>query len=557
MKPTLLIRLAWLVCLLSATCEAATVEQLNRQLQELRDSFERVQQQQRMQIEALQRQIESLQVGTPANLNPTGTKTTATATATHPEFKPKPGTVDRPGASQKQLEEDLAVELAASANSSTNANPTSATAVTSGPPWRPSDPIRIGSAGSFLDIGLVGTFAAGGSTAHDIAPLEPGGHDPNQRGFSVQGVEASFSGAVDPYFRAAANIAYTLDAAGESAIELEEAWLETTSLPWNLQLRAGQLLTEFGRVNTQHPHGWSFIDAPLVSTRFLGADGLRNPGVRLSWLAPLPFFSELALSVQDSQGGTAASFRSGAALDQAPAGSAPFAYRHASNDRGVGAASDLLFTPRWSSSFDLTDSQTLLAGVSAALGPNASGDSGDPRTEILGMDLTWKWMSSHHHGGFPFVQVQTEGMLRRYEAAAFDWAVVPADESRVTTGDGVTPAQLGPETLVDYGLYGQVTWGFTKGWVAGFRGDYLAGDTADYEQGGLFWRTAGGSLVPLGRDLNRLERWRLSPNLTWYPSEFSKIRVQYNYDDRQFIGIDHSVWLQFEFLIGAHAAHKF
>ena len=55
----------------------------------------------------------------------------------------------------------------------------------------------------------------------------------------------------------------------------------------------------------------------------------------------------------------------------------------------------------------------------------------------------------------------------------------------------------------------------------------------------------------------RAERWRLSPNLTWYPTEFSKIRLQYNYDDREIEGVDHSVWLQFEFLLGAHAAHTF
>jgi len=61
----------------------------------------------------------------------------------------------------------------------------------------------------------------------------------------------------------------------------------------------------------------------------------------------------------------------------------------------------------------------------------------------------------------------------------------------------------------------------------------------------------------LGRDPDRAQRWRISPNLTWYPSEFSKIRLQYNYDDRDLIGVDHSVWLQFEFLLGAHAAHKF
>ncbi|MDB6122515.1 MAG: hypothetical protein JWQ71_1508, partial [Pedosphaera sp.] len=50
---------------------------------------------------------------------------------------------------------------------------------------------------------------------------------------------------------------------------------------------------------------------------------------------------------------------------------------------------------------------------------------------------------------------------------------------------------------------------------------------------------------------------RISPNLTWYPSEFSKIRLQYNFDHRNGIGDDHSVWMQFEFLLGTHAAHKF
>jgi hypothetical protein len=55
----------------------------------------------------------------------------------------------------------------------------------------------------------------------------------------------------------------------------------------------------------------------------------------------------------------------------------------------------------------------------------------------------------------------------------------------------------------------------------------------------------------------RAERTRLSPNVTWYPTEFSKLRIQYNYDDRKGVGTDHSLWLQFEFILGAHAAHKF
>ena len=55
----------------------------------------------------------------------------------------------------------------------------------------------------------------------------------------------------------------------------------------------------------------------------------------------------------------------------------------------------------------------------------------------------------------------------------------------------------------------------------------------------------------------RINRTRWSPNLTWYPTEFSKIRLQYNYDNRLQARDEHSIWLQLEFLIGSHGAHKF
>ena len=114
------------------------------------------------------------------------------------------------------------------------------------------------------------------------------------------------------------------------------------------------------------------------------------------------------------------------------------------------------------------------------------------------------------------------------------------------------PAVLGQETVTDYGFYTQLLYGFRKGWVAGTRFDYVTGDMGDYERRRLSYNGEA-----LGRDPLRNERWRVSPNLTWYPTEYSKLRLQYNYDDRRDIGVDHSVWLQFEFLLGAHAAHKF
>ena len=383
-------------------------------------------------------------------------------------------------------------------------------------PWSPSDPLRIGTQQSYIGISLDALMAAGYSTAEDIEALEPGGHDPKQRGFTLQNLEMTFDGKVDPYFRGQANIILQITPEGETAIEVEEAFLETMSLPWNLQFKAGQYFTEFGRLNPQHPHSWDFVDQPLVNGRFLGADGLRNPGARISWLVPTPFYSELFLGMQNSQGETAFSFRD--------AHEDGFLFGRPATETRVKSFSDMIFAPRYAASFDLADGHTIVMGASAALGPNASGQDSD--TQIYGLDLFYKWKPRHQSKGFPFVTWQTEAMWRRYDAAAF-------------AGDSEHPA-LPSETLRDWGLYSQVSYGFRRGWVGSLRGDYVTGRSA-----------------ALDPDPDRDTRWRVSPALTYFPSEFSKIRLQYNYDNRDNIGVDHSIWIQLEFLLGAHSAHKF
>ena len=107
--------------------------------------------------------------------------------------------------------------------------------------------------------------------------------------------------------------------------------------------------------------------------------------------------------------------------------------------------------------------------------------------------------------------------------------------------DLTAPVALPSENLRDWGGYSQVLWGFKPHWVAGLRGEYADGDKGVFDPFDVF----------------RGERSRVSPNLTWYPSEFSKIRLQYNFDNGQYIGQQHSVWMQVEFLLGAHGAHKF
>ncbi len=392
--------------------------------------------------------------------------------------------------------------------------------------WSPTDPIPLVKAGpAYMNVSLVANAAFGWSTEPDVEQLQGAHHDPNQRGFSLTGAELVLDGAVDPYFKGLAAIALVLEPGGETVVELEEAYLQTTSLPWNLQARLGQFYAEFGRQNPQHPHAWAFVDQAVILKRLFGPDGLRNPGARLSWLAPTPFYTELLLGVFNSDGGTAASFRGG----EGHAHGGEEEEHHGSEIHGgepvarsLRGPQDLLFVPRLTSAFNITDNQSIVLGASAAFGPNDSGANSD--TQIYGLDAYWKWQPENAQRGFPFVALQGEVLWRHFEAA-----------EREHDEEEILPA----ETLRDWGFYAQALWGFRPGWIAGLRGEFATGNDRSYAS-----------------DL-RTDRTRISPNLTFLPTEFSKIRLQYNYDHREQIGDDHSVWLQFEFALGAHAAHKY
>jgi hypothetical protein len=278
-----------------------------------------------------------------------------------------------------------------------------------------------------------------------------------------------------------------------------------------LQLKAGQFFSEFGRLNPSHPHSWDFVDQPLVNGRFFGPDGLRSVGARLSWLLPTEYYSEAFLAIQNSQGETLTSFRS-------RPGETLFGREIVASQ--VSSLADLLIVPRYTASFDLSDTQTLLVGASAAVGPNGTGEDG--RTRIYGIDGFWKWKPDNAFRGFPFLKIQGEVLRRDVRAAA------------------VPDLAISPATFRDWGGYLQFNWGYQPGRVVGLRVDRVGGDPSE------------------PADLASSSRWRLSPAFTWFPSEYSKLRLQYNFD--RFTAFDrdeHSLWLQLEFLLGAHAAHKF
>jgi hypothetical protein len=369
-----------------------------------------------------------------------------------------------------------------------------------------------------MNISFDGLFALATSSERHLDRLEVGDHDPQQRGFNARNAEIAIDGAVDPYFEGFANIVLKLGNNNETEIELEEAFLQTTSLPYGLQVKGGQFFDAFGRINATHPHTWEFADSPVVNGRLLGPDGLRGVGAQIAWTLPVPWYSQAIFAVQNGRGGTGYSFRN-------PGDNGVF-YGRMTIDREASALHDLVYVPRIETSFNPSDTQTVLIGASGAFGMNETG--AETHTQIYGADFLYKWKSARAEGGFPFVKWQTEAMYRRFEAGRGLDNLFPIDE-----------------TFRDWGLYSQVLWGFKKGWVIGVRGDYLHMQESSFTD-----------------DETRQSRSRISANITWYPTEFSKIRLQYNHDfldENAFLAgrdVD-SIFLQFEFILGAHGAHKF
>jgi len=369
-----------------------------------------------------------------------------------------------------------------------------------------------------MNISFDGLFALAYSSARNLDQIEVGDHDPQQRGFNARNIELAFDGAVDPYFEGFANIVFKLDNDNETSVEVEEAFMQTTDLPFNLQLKGGQFFAAFGRINPTHPHTWDFADDPLVHGLFLGPDGLRGVGGQISWIVPVPWYSQLILGVQNGRGSTGFSFRN-------PGDNGIF-FDRITTDREMRGLEDFVWIPRWENSVDLSPTQVVLVGASGAFGSNDTGSN--TRTQIYGGDFLYKWKSAHAEGGFPFVKWQTEVMYRRYEA-----------------GRGMDDTFPVAEMFHDWGMYSQVLWGFKKGWVVGVRGDYVNMQDSRFTD-----------------DPDRQSRSRVSADLTWYPTEFSKLRLQYNHDflEQSFFlpgrNVD-SVFFQFEFILGSHGAHKF
>ena len=304
--------------------------------------------------------------------------------------------------------------------------------------------------------------------------------------FEFRSAEIGISASIDPFARAYGIINGTSD-----DVEVEEAAIVTTSLPWNLTVKGGRFFADFGRLSTFHDHDLPFVNRPLVLDEYVGGES-QGDGVELNWLVPIPHYVSLTAGMYNKIG--------------------------AENDRvdnGVSRdVSEFTYLLRGSTSFNLHDEHSLDVGFSDAYTPEVRIENKKGRN-LAGIDFTYRYtpLASASYRGF----VWGNELLLNHE------------HRETSPGNGDFKLNNA------FGMYSYIEARLTRRFYPGFLFEYVE----DIDNKNFMTK-------------------KYSPYLTFWVSEFQRLRLQYTHTDGG-PGPDRSddgFFLQWTAVIGSHV-HSF
>ena len=325
-------------------------------------------------------------------------------------------------------------------------------------------------------------------------------------GLSVGESELVFTASVDDWFAGRATLAVEQED-GDFETNLEEAFIDTLSLPAGTGLRFGRFYSSIGYLNDKHAHTWDFVDQALPYSAYLGSQ-YGDDGMQFRWLAPADLYLELGAEV----------FRGG--------------NYPAAGDAHDGLGTQTLFAKLGG---DVGASNSWGAGLSwftADARERSAGDEDDPlqfdgSTDLYIADLVWKWAPN--------------GNLRERNLK-FQTEYLWRDEDGSYRDSGLdNPASIETDSG---GWYAQLVYQWRPLWRTGVRIDGLNLDDPGY-------RFTGTPLDTLGDD-----PLRYTFMVDYSHSEFSRIRLQLERDESG-TEDNNQVILQYIMSIGAHGAHEF
>ena len=352
-------------------------------------------------------------------------------------------------------------------------------------------------------IGLVGETLFSYRSGNQIATgsSRPGGFDVFQRS-----VELNAAAAVDPFAKAYVVANASADAAtGVATLGIEEAALQTTSLPWNLELKAGRFFGEFGRLAYIHDHELPFVNRPVALDQYIGGES-RSDGLQVNWLVPVEHYISFTAGVGDQFGA------------DSPNPNNPGSFR---------SFDGFNFWSRLSTDFDLTPDWQTEMGISGLWNPHTV-DRGGAIVQPDGSTFTER---ERRLGGVDFALKYVPLRDNQFRSVTWGTEVLFSNNRYLENPVGGGPAF--DRTVGALGLYSYLNWKFHRQWSAGFLFDYVENTQDEHAL-----------------------TYAYSPYITWALSHWNQLRLQYTHTDHNAesgLKPDDAVYLQWAWIIGAHA----
>ncbi len=314
------------------------------------------------------------------------------------------------------------------------------------------------------------------------------------RGFTLDESEINISANVDTIF--SANLAIAFEAE-EGGVAVEEAFIQTLSLPGGITARAGRFFSGIGYLNDRHAHDWQFMDASLPYRAFLGGQ-YGDDGIGVRWLAPTDFYLQFGAEWFRGEG--------------FPGGGA--------DDNGTGTIASYVRTGA-----DLNEEWSFLAGASylraKAQERDIDGDifTGESDLGIATLVVKWAQDGNPKQGNMTFSGEYFFGN----EDGDFNGTLIDMDRT---------------------GWYAQAVYQINPQWTIGARYSALDSDSVP--------------VALLGSTIDNLGH---SPSATsllleYDTSEFGRLRLQYTHDDSD-IESNNILSAGYTVIIGPHAAHRY
>lgn len=342
------------------------------------------------------------------------------------------------------------------------------------------------------------------------------GDDPRWRAgdpLQLRELELSFSARVDPYAQGLATVAFHRHAHSHELherfesrehdeeveeehgweVDVEEAYGLFPALPGGFSAKLGKFYADFGKENAMHTHTWYQADRPLALQLLLGGHGHGLNDVGLSVNRILPLPWTTDVTLEIGGG--------------------------RNEDLFGGQRSDLTYLLAWRNYWDFTENANLEAQLSAMAGKNAL----EGTTRLGNVSLTYRYKP---------IRSRRESFIWRTEYLYKD------QRARIEEGHGheEQDPHEGPAPFakqISRGAFSYVDWQFARGWFLGARADWV-------RYPGDLGSDKGGALA-----------------LTWFPSEYQKLRLQVERYSYAGLGMRNAVVLEYGFSLGPHGAHPF